>query len=516
MDNNTINDGHVDMVLYDEYAQRHDEDIFNKSVENNKVDFNSFKRLMFKDLCLNSEIINTGYIGDIKLEDARDAMKNPHRNWQTLVRISEQLMMVSPHYYRLNSLYSNMALFCWGIDLYDVRENYNVTTLKRKYSALAAKFENMQLKHEFSKIMRYLPYQDIYCGLVVEDNDSFFFQKIDYRICKLHQIQDGLYNFKINLCAINPQQLNAYPDYVQDAYLEFVDGKQKCNWYMPPPEKQICIKFNAQWTTPYPILMGLIRDILDLDVYKKLKLQSARVDNYKAILIQVPIATDTVDKPLLTPETLGIFAEINRENMGDDIGMIHTLGAGAQAISFKDSANTTNNVADAVDEIYNASGQSHELFNGSSSGTAVKFSVENDSGFVYGVYRQFERWCNRYIRLNGFNNSKFKFSFYLLDMTVFNRDDVMKRYKESCTLGLPVIDKLLASLDMTPSRTFGADIIHNEIFDYYNKFKPLSTSYNSVNLESENPEGGRPKAEENDEQLTEEGEISRDKEKNDR
>lgn len=511
-----ITDGHVDMVLYDENAQRRDEEIFDKSIENNKVDFTSFKRLMFKDICTNSKIIDTGCIGDVKLEDAREALRNPHRCWRTLLRISEQLMMVSPHYFRLNSLYSNMALFCWGIDLYDVRENYNVATLKKKYRALAAKFENMQLKHEFSKIMRYLPYQDIYCGLVVEDDDSFFFQRIDHRICKPYQIQDGLYNFKINLCGINAQQLGAYPDYVQDAYLEFMEGGQKCNWYMPPPEKQICIKFNGQWVTPYPILIGLIRDILDLDVYKKLKLQSARTDNYKAILVQVPIDQQTVDKPLLTPETLGIFAEINRENMSDDIGMLHTLGAGAQAISFKDSANTTNNVADAVDEIYNASGQSHELFNGSSSGTAVKFSVENDSGFVYGAYRQFERWCNRYIRFNSFNSSKFKFCFYLLDITIFNRDDVMKRYKDACTLGIPVIDKLLATLDMTPSRTFGADILHNDIFDYYNKFKPLSTSYNSTNAESGDAETGRPKAEEEGRQLTEEGEIARDKEKNDR
>ena len=304
-----------------------------------------------------------------------------------------------------------MALFCWGIDLYDVKDNANTDTIKKQYNQLAARLENMQLKHEFSKIMKYLPYQDVYCGLIVESTSDFFFQKLDLKICKIHQIQDGLYNFKINLGSINAKDINAYPDYVRNAYIDFIEGRIKSNWYTPPADKQICVKLNNQWVYPYPILISLVRDILDLDVYKKLKLKSAKTDNYKAIMVKVPIDENAVDKPLLTPETLGIFAEINRESMDDDIGLIHTLGSNGEAISFKDSSNTRNNVSDAVDEIYNSSGISTEMFNGSSSGTAVTFSIENDSAFVYGVYRQFERWVNRYIKLRKYNKPAFKFSF---------------------------------------------------------------------------------------------------------
>ena len=117
--------------------------------------------------------------------------------------------------------------------------------------------------------------------------------------------------FKIDLKKIDASNLGAYPDYVQQAYIDFRDKNINTNisgqWYNPPADKQICIKLNSQWTFPYPILIGLIKDILDLDVYKKLKLQSARTDNYKAIAVEVPIDQNTVDKPLLTPETLGVF-----------------------------------------------------------------------------------------------------------------------------------------------------------------------------------------------------------------
>lgn len=492
-----------------------DEKSFNEFEKSGKPDWAAFSRLMMRDILTNTEILETGYVGDVRIEDVDFAIKHPKTQWRKLIEISSYLMRISPHYYRLNSLYSNMALFCWWIDLYDVKEDADIGKIKKQYSVLAAKLETMNLKHEFAKIMRYLPYQDIYCGLVVESPTDFFFLKLDYRICKLYQVQDGLYNFKINLGQIKQTEICAYPDYVQQAYLDYLDGNASY-WYKPPADKQICVKLNSQWTYPYPMLIGLVKDILDLDTYKKLKLQSARTDNYKAIAVKVPIDETAVDKPLLTPEILSAFASMNRESMSDDIGLIHTLGSDGEAISFKDSSNTRNNVSDAIDELYNSSGESKELFNGSSSGTAVTMSIENDSGFVYGVYRQFERWTNRYIKLKKYNKPLFKFYFYLLDITIFNRDNVSKRYKDAVTLGVSCIDKWLASLDMTPSRTLGSFILHNDIFDFHNNFIPLSTSYTEPAKVTEEEEIGRPTAEEKGELLDEEGEKTRDGEKNDR
>lgn len=505
----------TDIPIYTKSDYKKDKKDFEQSIKENKLNLSSFQRLMIHDLCTHTSIIETGCIGDISLKDVELALKYPKNGWKILLRASEELMRVSPHYFRMNNLYSNMALFCWWIDLYDVKENAQTDKIKKSYSTLAAKLESMNLKHEFSKIMKVLPYQDVYCGLVFESQSDFFFQQIDCKICELCEIQDGLYNFRIDLTKIDSANLAAYPDYVQRAYLEYKDatqnGQTKFWWYTPPADKQICLKLNSQWKFPYPILIGLIKDILDLEVYKKLKLQSARTDNYKAIAVEVPIDENTVDKPLLTPETLGIFAEINRESMTDDIGLLHTLGSGATPISFKDSSNTRNNVSDAIDEIYNSSGITKELYNGSSSGTAVTFSIENDSGFIYGLYRQFERWINRFIKIRKYNKTAFKFFFYLLDVTIFNRDNVSKRYKEAVSLGATVIDKWLATLDITPSRTLGSFITHKDIFDFQNNFIPLKSSFNSSEEENGN---GRPSSESKGEVLDESGEKTKDLDSN--
>lgn len=495
------------VIIYNKKDFEKDEKIFNNAINGKApVDWSSFKRLVIHDLC-KSEILETESLGEYSLHDIELALQHPNRNYRMLLNASAYLMRKSPHYYKLNKFYSNGAIFNWWVDLYDVKENANMTALKKIYMTLCSKIENMNVKHEFKKIMQILPYQDIYCGVIVESTNDFFVQQINFNMCKLVKIQDGLFNFAIDLSRINPTNIGAYPDYIKRAFLDYKDGKISM-WYMPPAEKQICIKLNTQWNFPYPIMINLVKDILDLDIYKKLKLQSARTDNYKAIAIEVPIDNTTVDKPLLTPETLSVFAEINKESMTDDIGLIHTLGSVGQPISFKDSSNTRNNVADCVDDIYNSSGITKELFNGSSSGTAVEMSLENDSGFIYDIYRQFERWMNRYIKLNKFNKQQFKFKFILIDMTIYNKDKVINRYKDACTLGVPVKGEYFASLGKTPSRVEGSFIIENDIFDLNNKMKPLSTSYTQTD------NVGRPTNESKNKNLTLSGEQTKDKEEN--
>jgi len=497
-------------TLYSKSDYKRDEAKFSKSEKTGEIDWSNFQRLMLHDICTNTSILNDDSIGRIPIADIRTALKHPKHYWKILLKVSNELMHISPHYYRLNNMFSNMALFCWWIDLYDVKDNANITTIKKTYSSLSAKLESMNLKHEFSKIMKVIPYQDVYCGLLYENQNDFYIQQISFNICKLYEIQDGLYNFIIDLSKIKLQNLDAYPSYVQQAFLDYKDGKIS-NWYKPPTESQICIKLNSQWSYPYPLLISLVKDILDLDIYKKLKLQSARTDNYKAILVKVPIDEKTVDKPLLSSETIFTFADINKESMSDDIALLHTLGSEGKAISFKDSSNTRNNVTDAVDALYDSSGESRELFNGSSSGTAVTLSIENDAGFIYGLYRQFERWTNRYIKLKKYNKNAFKFHFYLLDITIFNRDNVSKRYKDAISMGVTCVDKYLASIDMTPSRTLGSYIVHKDIFDFNNNFVPLQTSYNSSSTAKET---GRPSNKSKGELLDEAGEKTEDADRN--
>ena len=495
-------------TIYSKGQYNEDEKSLNDSIDNNKpVNWSSFQRLMMHDLCMNNTI-DTFYCGHHSLESINAALEHPTTGYRILLDTSDYLMRISPHYNKVNTYFSNMAVLNWGLDIYDVKEDYSPDKLKKAYYSLSSQLEKMSLKHEFARIMKTLPYMDVYCGVIMENTTDFFIQQLDYRICKISQIQDGVYNFKINLSGINPININAYPIYIQQAYLQFQQGEID-RWYSPPADKQICLKLNSHLTYPFPMLIAIVRDIFDLDTYKKLKLQSARTDNYKAIIIKVPIDEATIDKPLLTPDTLGIFAEMNKESMSDDIGLIHTLGSEGKAVSFKDSANSRNNVADATDDIYNSSGVPKEAFNGSASGTSMTYSLENDSGIIYGIYRQFERWINRYIKINKYNKPLFKFLFYILDMTIYNKDKVINKYQNACQYGAPVKDKFMAALDMTPSRIEGALVLEKDVFQWDKRWIPLKSSHtqNSADV-------GRPTSESQGEILSDSGEQTQNNDSN--
>jgi hypothetical protein len=121
-----------------------------------------------------------------------------------------------------------------------------------------------------------------------------------------------------------------------------------------------------------------------------------------------------------------------------------------------------------------------------------------------------ERWVNRFIKIRKYNKTTFKFLFYLLDVTIFNRDSVTNRYKDSIALGATCIDRYLASLDLTPSRTLGSFITHHQIFEFTKNFIPLQTSYNS----SGEGENGRPTNESKGKALSESGEKTKDLDSN--
>ena len=177
--------------------------------------------------------------------------------------------------------------------------------------------------------------------------------------------------------------------------------------------------------------------------------------------------------------------------------------------------NTRNNVSDAVETLYDSSGISKENFNGSSSATALSYSVANDAAYIFNLYRQVERWVNRFIKARKYNKPAFKFLFYLLDTTVHNQDEVITRFKDSISMGATVISQYMAALGTTPSRTLGSYVVHENIFDFRNHFIPLQTSYNS-SVDSSSENGGRPTNESQGKTLSESGERTKDTDGNDR
>lgn len=478
-------------------------------------DLSAFKRLMIHELCTNTDVLKSYKIGAYPIEKIRDALQNPKSYSNILLETSRYLMTVSPFYMRINQYFSKMGLFNYVIDVYDVKLDELNTEVKKKrlkdaYFSVCEEFEKINLKHEMLKIMETVIPEDVFYGLIFEDSSDFFILKLNPSICKIHQIQDGVYNYRLRLSGIHPLEINTYPDNIKRAYLDYYHGKAyRDGWYTPPADQQVCFKFNTSLLAPAPFMLALVKDIMDLDIYKQLKLQKARVDNYKAIVVEIPIDDDTVDKPLLTEDTLTVFAEMNKANMPEDVGLLHVPGS-ANSVSFKDNTNNTNNLSDAIANLYDNAGVSKELFNGGSSGTAFKLSLENDAAFIYAFYRQCERFFNRFIKIRKYNKPLYKFSIRIQNSTVFNEMERADAFLKASQNGLPFKLDYAAALGKSPARLIGGMFMETEILRLQDHFIPLSTSYTQSGSDST----GRPANESKGLELSDEGEKTADNEKN--
>lgn len=496
----------ADKIVYSK--QNYNEDVASiTAAEQGQVplDLSAFKRLMVNDLCTRTNILVDYKIGIWSVETIQRALLNPRVNWRMLLDVSKYLMLISPFYMRINNYFAKMGLFNYTVDTYDVKNQDSIVDkYKNDFWKLLSQLEKMNLKHEFGKIMDVLPSEDLFCGLLFEDNSDFFIHRVPTRYCRIVQVQDGVYNFAMEIDAIDPLEICGYPQYIQQEYIERrrMDGFD--GWYIPPPEKQICIKMNEAYLFPYPFLIMLAKDIFDIDTYKKLKLQKARVDNYKAIMIEIPIDKNAVDKPLITEELISDIATVNKQNMPDDVGLLHTFGE-AEAISFKDNTNNTNNLSDAITNLYDSSGVPSALFNGSTTVAALKMALENDSSIIYRVYRQFERWLNRFIKLRKYSKTNYKFKVRIHDSTVYNRDSVSDAFLKAAEHGLPFKMDYATSLGITQAKLLGNLFMENDVFELHNEFIPLPTSYT---MSSESI--GRPTNESQGEDLSEAGEQTSD------
>lgn len=499
-------------IIYSKEQFTEDEKMLRKAESGlSPIDYSSFKRLMIHDLCANTDVLEDNRICGFYLRDIKEALINPVGNYKLLVELSRQLMRTSSIYMRVNNYFANMGLFNYRIDCYDLnnKNEKSFKNLKNDYINVVNQFEKMNLKNEFGKIMSSLFCEDVFYGIILEDKSDFFIFKLPFDICEICQIQDGVYNFRIALYNINPINIGSYPTIIQKAYIKYRNNEDYIDgWYLPPAEKQICLKMNDTTLKPIPFLIMLLKDILDIETYKKLKLQKARVDNYKAIIITVPIDKNHINKPLLTEEILIPFAELNKANMPEDVGLIHAPGE-AEAVSFKDNSNNANNLSDAIENTYREYGLPKQLFGEESSSVALKLSIEKDASIVYKLYRQFERWACRYIKLKKFNKPNYKFALRIQDSTVFNRDSVAESYLKASQNGLPFKIDYAIALGQTQGRFIGNLVIENDVFELHNHMIPLSTSYT---MSSDSI--GRPTNESKGEELTDSGEVTKDSDAN--
>lgn len=426
-------------------------------------------------------------------------LKDPQRNEKNIRDASVYMYNNSSHYKRLILNYALMPNWSYVIEPYKynlLKEKKNEGFLKQ-YNKVCQIVENMQLKHELQKVAITGFREDVFYGICWETSDSFFIQKINPDICQLSSIEDGVYNFAVDMSKIKEEELILYPEEFTKMWNEYKRSGNKVQEV--PSNISACFKVNEDLPYPLPIFAGTMALLHDIEDYKAIIKAKAEVNNYKLINMKMPLKDGQYE---IDWDEHMRYYNILTQNVPEGVG-VSLSPTNLDTIDFEknNALSDTNEVFKAEEQFWSSTGTSHLLFGGGSknSSGSIKLSLISDEAIAIGFINQCERWLNR--RLKNISGS-IKFKVNLLPVTKYNQEDYLKMIKEASTYGLPVKSRYAALLGIQPLDLVSNTYLENDVLELPDILIPMK----STHTQSSEDSIGRPTNEEIGKALTDSGE----------
>lgn len=464
----------------------------------------TFKKLQLIELETFFHRNKESLIGTFKKEDFKKYVESPELDisQKQLRKMSKYLKNISPQYSLAIGYYSSILT----LDYMVKPTSQNPKKIKKKeYETNYYKFvnfvENLNIQHEFSKILD-IAYRDgVYFGYVLHDKNDFFFLQLDSDFCKITYVDRGMYFFSFNLTYFHtyPERLGMFPEEFKTAYEAIksqIKNKRSSFWFQIDSSKSICIKTDESNWYSIPPLTNTFESALNINDFKALDIAETEIGNYKLLFQKIPVdETDgSENKFLLTPNYVQQFHDNIQENLPNQVGLI-TSPMSVTDISFDRDSVDRNKVADSTSQYWSDTGVSQLLFssNGKTSPASLAKAIMADEARAFKMLYQIERW------LAIFTSSYFPDRFFKVEMpkiSNYNKEDVLKNAISSATYGFPVKRLINAAMGNDPSSMFMDAYLENEVLHLDSKFLPMSSSHTQNG--DPNAKGGRPNTDDKD------------------
>ena len=463
----------------------------------NQIDFTAFAQLaryaLTKVNYLPTTQQSTYGLTDVKLttykqSDVRKAVKGYRKpiNQKKLVDISQQLYATSTQYRRLINHFSGMVKFSSVITpIVDLKSEKSLTpdVIAKQYQSIGRDIKKMKMFSEFRKFYKTALIEDVAYGWIHETDDSFFIQNLDYKMCRISSIEDGVYNFAIDMEYIESDEtrLNYLPKEVTTLYrgwkIERGRDRNTSKWKEMPSKKTICIKVSDEILETFPFFAGVFDSIYDVEAFKQLRKDSAELANYMALALKLPIRDSNDNNDFkIDAQMYTYFNQVVQSVVPEQVG-VFTTPMEVDTIKFDNKLAGDDGVEKATKNVWNDSGISSVLFNTEASSTTqgIEKSIKTDEEIVFATLAQFEAWVNRYLRYK--YKKKLIFNVSLLPVTVFNQKEVYDMYLSAGQYGVPIKSHLASVVGLEPIEVMSMAYLENEVLKMHETLIPLQSSH---------------------------------------
>ncbi len=406
-------------------------------------------------------------------EDVLSWLQNPSSTTseKSLRDASNYMYLSSMHYNRLLNYYAGLYTGAYVIAPLGFNQNDISSNFAKQYYRVKKSLELMNIPH----IMRFVTLVALrdgaFYGVIVSDNNSSIILKIDPDYCRITAICDNSYLYEVDMTKIS-RNLEFYPQVFTDMYLKYVETGER--WQEVPIDISVCIK--ADETIPdysIPPFAGVIPSLYTIANEEALQETASELRNYKMLSGQIPL--DEKGNQLIPDDIVKQYYAHIASALDDRVGLALSPFK-LESVSFENNASVSNlnTLSDAVANFWSTAGTSG-LLHGRENDTSgvTQLAIKNDETYVIGIIQQFERVINRHLKINFSGSQKFKIS--ILPITVFNRGELIKYYKEAASFGIGK-SYYAAAVGVPQIDIAGMDYIERNFVPFDN-LTPLKNSY---------------------------------------
>lgn len=438
-----------------------------------------------------------------------------NQNIPQLREYSEYFFLTSGAYRRLVDYYAtiltNDYVIIPHVEVEDIQDNSFI----RNFQRIKDYAQTSNIKATCYTIAHGVVKNGAYFGYEREINKKFIMQDLPPARCRTRFFIEGIAAVEFDFAffdavpqADREQILESFPEEFTPKYNEYLADKQGQRWQFLDPNYARGHLLGSS----SPMLASIFLDLLELEEYKKIDKTRSSLDIYKLLIQKIPVNKDgEIDLYMEEIEELHNNARSMVSNANVDV---ITTPCDFSDINLSDRAAVAkDDVQKATNAVYSTAGTSTVLFSDGARSTSagLKYSMQVDESFMMPLLLQYQNWYNFRFR-QIVSGNKFKFSITFPPITHFNRKDMMDLYIKGATLGFPTKLLTMAALGVNQFDTEYLINYENNILELHETMKPTGSAYNPTSDgNGETEEGGRPESEE---PLTDEGDATKDGEKN--
>jgi hypothetical protein len=491
--------------------------------EKNRAAYAAVKdTLSLIDLTQNKNITYTTY----SRESLRTYLKNPasDSNQKQLRKLSNYLYTVS-HVYRRLINFKAYQINCKSWTVYPdipLTEEPDQENILQNYERVIKYVRNMDMKSQILKCMLQAWKNDVVYGFCYGDpekDSEFFIHLLDPDYCKIssQQYYRGVLNFAFDLSFFDSGTNSYYLD-VYDPIFKTLYNKYKSDntqrWAELPMENTFCLKINIDnLDFSVPPLSGLLEDIINLEDLQSVQNLKDEMEAYKLIYAKIDTlsGTNQPDDFEIDLDLANAFYQKLQSAIPENVA-IAMSPMKLDSIDFKSNdAEDTNIISKAYENIINANGGIVLNQNKITNSTSFRLALQFDSMDAMAPIEQINAWINLWI-LNHLGETGMIVEFS--DVSPYFIDDRIDKLLKAAQYSIPCKMELASLIDSNPVKERGMSYLENALGLGVTSWNQPLVSSNVQSGMTENGDGseGRPTS---DEPLSDEGEATRDGNKND-